>query len=198
MSDTIDIIDHLAGVAPDTKGEGLRARRPVTREHAQKSWLALFEPADASQISVPERFAVATFVAHLHEQADIADFYAGQLAGLENGASLLSAVKGLAELNSARGPYGHYPAGPLTVENTDGPALNILPADRELLGEKLAAALSHAHLLVFRPREASPAALQALLDAGWSTTGIVTLSQLVSFLAFQIRVVAGLKTLAAA
>ena len=31
-----------------------------------------------------------------------------------------------------------------------------------------------------------------MLNAGWSTTDVVTLSQLVSFLAFQIRVVAGL------
>ena len=34
---------------------------------------------------------------------------------------------------------------------------------------------------------------QALIDAGWSTTGIVTLSQLVAFLAFQIRAVTGLR-----
>ncbi len=42
------------------------------------------------------------------------------------------------------------------------------------------------------------AALQRLLDAGWSTTDIVTLSQLVAFLSFQIRVVAGLHALAGA
>ena len=52
------------------------------------------------------------------------------------------------------------------------------------------------HLLVFHPRDAEPAALQALLDAGWSTTDIVTLSQITAFLSFQIRVVAGLRTLA--
>lgn len=51
---------------------------------------------------------------------------------------------------------------------------------------------------MFRPREASPEALQKLLDAGWSTTAIVTLSQIVAFLAFQIRVVTGLTALAAA
>jgi len=37
-----------------------------------------------------------------------------------------------------------------------------------------------------------------LLDAGWSTTGIVTLSQIVAFLAFQIRVATGLRVLAGA
>ena len=43
-------------------------------------------------------------------------------------------------------------------------------------------------MLVFHPRDAAPASLQALLDAGWSATDIVTLSQLVAFLSFQIRV----------
>jgi uncharacterized protein YciW len=51
-------------------------------------------------------------------------------------------------------------------------------------------------MLVFHPRDADAASLQSLLDAGWSNTGIVTLSQLVAFLAFQIRTAAGLRTLA--
>ena len=59
------------------------------------------------------------------------------------------------------------------------------------------AALEQAHLLVFRPRDASPQALQELLNAGWSATDIVILSQLVAFLSFQIRVVVGLRALAA-
>ncbi|MFI6325687.1 CMD domain-containing protein [Nonomuraea sp. NPDC050556] len=62
--------------------------------------------------------------------------------------------------------------------------------------ERLAAGLAHAELLVLRPSEASPQALKALDDAGWSTTEIVTLSQLVAFLTFQIRLVAGLRSLA--
>jgi uncharacterized protein YciW len=36
------------------------------------------------------------------------------------------------------------------------------------------------------------------LDAGWSTTDIVTLSQIIAFLLFQIRVAAGLRILATA
>ena len=63
-------------------------------------------------------------------------------------------------------------------------------------GARLSAALMHAHLLVFHPRDAGAQDLQALLDAGWSPTDIVTLSQLVAFLAFQVRVVAGLQVLA--
>jgi len=63
------------------------------------------------------------------------------------------------------------------------------------VSHRLAAALAHTHLLVYRPRDSSADALQTLLDAGWSTTGIVTLSQLVAFLNFQLRVVAGLTVL---
>ena len=68
---------------------------------------------------------------------------------------------------------------------------------RPVLGARLAAALEHAHLLVFRPRDAASADMKALLAAGWSETGIVTLSQLVAFLSFQVRVVTGLRVLGA-
>ena len=99
---------------------------------------------------------------------------------------------------SVEGPYGRYPQGPLTIEDKEGPDYQVSTDNRERLGSRLAAALEHAHLLVFHPRDASPAALQRLLDAGWSTTDIVTLSQLVAFLSFQIRVVAGLRVLVGA
>lgn len=46
--------------------------------------------------------------------------------------------------------------------------------------------------MVLHPRDAAPADLQALLDAGWTTPSIVTLSQIIAFVSFQSRVVAGL------
>ena len=79
-----------------------------------------------------------------------------------------------------------------------GPSYHVGPEARRILGARLAAAFDHAHLLVFHPRDAAPARLQALLDAGWSTTDIVTLSQIIAFLSFQIRVAAGLRVLATA
>ena len=54
-----------------------------------------------------------------------------------------------------------------------------------------------AHLLVFHPRDAGRDAIVALTEAGWNATDIVTLSQLISFLSFQIRAGAGLRVLAA-
>lgn len=59
------------------------------------------------------------------------------------------------------------------------------------------AALAHAELLVLRPRDAEPAHLRALEAAGWDADGIITLSQLVSFVTFQLRIAHGLRVLAA-
>ena len=58
-----------------------------------------------------------------------------------------------------------------------------------------AAVLEHAHLLLLHPRDARAAALARLVEAGWDRPDIVTWSQLVSFVAFQARLAAGLGVL---
>lgn len=189
-----DVIDRLAGIEAGSRLDGVRAGRPEARANAQKSYLALFAPADVSDVSFEERFALATFVAGLHREAAALSFYRDGLSRSD----LVAAIAAEIARGATQGPYGHYPAGPLSAEDKPGLVYRVEEASRSALGERLSAALEHAHLLVFRPRDASPAALQALLDAGWSTTGIVTLSQLVAFLSFQIRVIVGLRALAAA
>ena len=189
-----DIIDHLAGIEPGSSLDGIRARRLQARENAQKSYLSLFEPADFGDVPVYERYAVAAFVAGLHEEPAVADFY---LAKLADRPELVEALTAEIERGRTKGPYGAFPEGPLSVEDTTGLIYRVAADRRSVVGARLAAALDHAHLLVFRPRDAAPAAMQALLDAGWSTNGIVTLSQLVAFLSFQVRSVVGLRTLGA-
>lgn len=61
--------------------------------------------------------------------------------------------------------------------------------------ERLTPALNFARLLTFSPVEATPAALKALTQAGWSKEGIVTLAQLVAFVSFQSRLITGLRLL---
>jgi CMD domain protein len=124
-----------------------------------------------------------------------AAFYAERLAATEPAPEVPAAIDGEIAAATSRGPYGRYPDGPLSRENTPGPSYHVGPKARRILGARLAAAFDHAHLLVFHPRDAEPARLQALLDAGWSTTDIVTLSQIIAFLSFQIRVAAGLRIL---
>jgi CMD domain protein len=191
-----DVIDALVGIAPGSPLDAIRARRPEARTHAQASYRALFAPNVPGDVTVPERFAVGSFVTGLHGGAAIAAFYAAGLAASGAPAALREAVDAAVADARAHGPYGRYPAGPLSREDTAGPVYRVGAEPRRVLGPRLAAAFEHMHLLVFHPRDAGPVGLQALLDAGWSTTGIVTLSQIAAFLSFQIRVVAGLRTLA--
>lgn len=192
-----DVIDHLAGIRPGSSLDTLRDQRPQARENAQKSYQALFEPEFPGTVTALERYAVATFVAGLHGQSHVTDFYAASLQRLGH-PRLTDVINAEAARGATEGPYGRYPQGPLSVEDKEGLVYQVSAENREGLGSRLAAALEHAHLLVFHPRDANPVALQKLLDAGWSTTDIVTLSQLVAFLSFQIRVVAGLRALSGA
>ena len=190
-----DLIDQLAGVEGDAPVAALRDRRADAKLNAQKSYEALFEPGSPGGVSLEERHAVAAFVAGLHRDAAALAFYR---RGLDERGAVAGAIDQEIERGAASGPYGRYPEGPLSVEDKAGPSFRVSQSNREKLGARLAAALEHAHLLVFHPRDASPAALEALRDAGWATADIVTLSQLVAFLTFQIRVVAGLRALASA
>lgn len=192
-----DVIDQLTAIAPGSHLDAIRARRQIAREHAQKSYLALFEPADFAGVPARERLAVAAFVAGLHAEPAARDFYSAKLVAAAGG-PIAAAVDAEIMRGNAQGPYGSYPAGPLSREDRAGPVYRVSDGGRRILGARLTKAFEHVHLLVFRPRDADPAALQALLDAGWSTNDIVTLSQLVAFLSFQIRAVGGLRALAAA
>ena len=187
-----DAIDRLAGITPGSALDIARARRPLARTQAQASHNALFHPADVGEVSLPERSAVAAFVAALHGMEDAA---AGHRAFLPP--ALAGTVHAVAAAAAGQGPYGSYAAGPLTPEDRPGPAYQLPEPHRAALGPRLATALEHAHMLVLHPRDAAPDHLQALLDAGWTTAGIVTLSQLVAFLSYQLRAAAGLRVLAA-
>ena len=188
-----DVIDALAGIEHDVRLKALRDQRAEARLNAQRSYEALFEPADPGSVSLRERHAVAVFVAGLHRDAPALAHY----RELGPDTSLAGVLDEEIARGAASGPYGCYPDGPLSVENIAGPTYRVSASGRDALGARLSAALEHTHLLVFHPRDVSPAALEDLQNAGWSTTDVVTLSQLVAFLTFQIRVAAGLRTLTA-
>ena len=191
-----DVINALVGITPGSPLDAIRARRPEARAHAQATYRALFAPADLGNVTEQERFAVGTFVAGLHGATAVAAAYAARLADSGVPAALKDAVDAAIKEARTHGPYGSYTPGPLSREDRPGPVYRIEAATRRALGARLATAFEHTHMIVLHPRDAAPAALQALLEAGWTTTDIVTLSQIVAFLSFQIRVVAGLRTLA--
>jgi CMD domain protein len=192
-----DIINLLAGIAPGSALDKARDNRAEAKKHAQASYDALFAPKDPGGFPLLERYAVAAFVAGLHGRPETKEYYADKLAATGASPELRVALAGEIVEAHTHGPYGHFPKGPLSLENQEGLKYAVAPTPRHVLGQRLASAFEHVHMLVFHPRDAAPPSLQAMLDAGWSVTDIVTLSQLVSFLAFQIRVVTGLKAMLA-
>ncbi|WP_159994317.1 CMD domain protein [Roseomonas sp. 18066] len=190
-----DTIDRLAGIAPGSALEKIRAGRPAARDHAEASHRALLSPDAPGDVSLAERFAVARFVAGLHGAPEAVALYAAGLAQ-HGGAALAEAVAQAAAATAATGPRGAFPPGPLSAEDSPAPGFALPPAVAALLGAKLATAFAYAHFLVFHPRDAAPERFAPLQAAGWTPDGLVTLSQLVAFLAFQIRVAAGLRVLA--
>jgi len=62
----------------------------------------------------------------------------------------------------------------------------------------MAAILRHVDLIAATPREATRADIAALQAAGVATGDIVRLSQLIAFVSFQLRLIAGLRLMGAA
>ena len=88
----------------------------------------------------------------------------------------------VAELNRDAALTGHYAA----------------KASDEAEPGRLSVILSHVDLLTREPKAASPADLDALRTAGLTDRDIVTVSQLVAFINYQVRLLAGLRLLGAA
>lgn len=175
-----DIINLLSALSADHPLARLRGGRADALHNAQNSFEALLEPADPGTFTYGERYAVATFVAGLHGAANARTFYSELLLD-DAPANLPGAVDAAIEAGLSTGPYS---GGGYVLH---GPAA---------LGERLAAAFDIAHLLVFHPRDADPEAMSHLAAHGWSADDTVSLTQLISFLAFQLRVIHGLQVLA--
>ena len=186
-----DIITVLSGIDPDGALASTRTQRQQALDNAQRSFESLLEPINPGTFSFGERYAVATYVTGLHRDQTAFDFYAELLLDDAPG-SLRDAVAVAVNEGLSVGPAGTYRETGLVGESQPVPSLR---HDQAALGGRLAAAFDVAHLMVFHPRDSRPEVLGHLSGAGWSADDVVSLTQLVSFLAFQLRVVHGLRVL---
>jgi CMD domain protein len=197
MSTTVeDLAGLAAGIVPGSPLDKLRAARRETGLNAEKSRRLLFDRGD-EDVSRRERLGLAFFTAAIQGGEELARAYRGELAG-EADRSLISALEEellLITASGVSGPYGIFPAGPLSAGNKPGPVYSISPKNRSAFGPRLGAALEHAHFLTFHPRDGKAENIQRLLDSGWSRRGIVIVSQIIAFLAYQVRLVRGLAVL---
>jgi alkylhydroperoxidase domain protein/CMD domain protein len=163
----LDVISDLAGIRPGSPLAELRSQRPEAMQNAQASYEALFDPAEPGPLTSVERLATALRVATIHVATEAAAHYRQRLGDAGAAPEIVAAAEG---------------------QKPDGQTDFAVPRRLQMI-------LRHADLLGTHPVDATPDDLQALADAGLSTTEIVSLSQVIAFVSFQVRVLAGLRLL---
>lgn len=74
-------------------------------------------------------------------------------------------------------------------------AIEAFPDGSSSLDPKLVAALAHTDLLTRSPRDASPEAIDALKKAGFGVRDIISLSQLIAFVSYEVRLLSMMRIL---
>ena len=164
-----DVIDRLLQWPAGHATLAVRHQRDKVVVATQGSYDGLFDAALPGP-SLAERLLVALSIAELSGSAVLVAHYRAQLQTLAATAPLTPAQQA---------------------------ALEGQPQDGVQADTRLHAILTFARTLALRPVEGDKAALLRLPAAGLTTPEVVALAQLIAFVAYQVRVVAGLQALAA-
>ena len=190
-----DVIDTLAGIAPGSPLDAVRAQRPQARLHAQASYDSLFAPLSEADATRPERFAIACFVAGLHGRPEMEAFYGRASPPPARLPRCRPRSARPWRRPGSRDPTAIIPKGRSVPRTRPARSIASPRPTRDALGARLAAAFEHAHMLVFHPRDSAPPTCRRCSMPAGRRRAIVVISQLVAFLSYQIRVVAGLRVL---
>ena len=158
---TADVIDRLAGIAPDSRTAALRREKPDLVRFAQGSYDALLEPAAPEGVSLVERHAIAYRAALLTRFPEVAEWHR---ARLEARGAAPETIQAVAEFTD-----GHAEGG---------------------IGPRLEALLAHTNRVTVSPGSAQPEHIVQLKAAGLTPKEIVTVGQLVAFVSYQVRAIA--------
>jgi CMD domain protein len=160
---TTDVINAILGVDDGDRIAELRNKKPLLAEQLQAYYSSIFEPEEASIAALP---LTDRFLVAVRVAS-----HTGSTAVVRwYGDLATSAGVSSEQLERARD------IGTPWSEPT-----------------RLGAAIRHADLLTTRPSDARPSDLRALKDAGLSPAGIVSLSQVIAFVSYQLRLIAGLR-----
>ena len=162
---TADAIDAILGGAAAGKVAELRRQKPELAAQLQDYYRAVFAPDAASAAAFPLADRAVVAVRVASHTGSTA--VADWYAGLAAAAGVPAGTTGRARDAAAGWPDD----------------------------DRLGAAIRHADLLTTRPAATGPADLEALKAAGFSPAGVLSLSQTVAFVAYQLRLIAGLRAL---
>jgi uncharacterized protein YciW len=163
--ETRDTIDAILLVQPESAIAALRAEKPVLAAQDQAYYEAIFQPTPASA----------------------AEF------SLRDRALVAVRVASHTRSDAVADWYA-------TLAASQGATANEIEQVRDLTNAwstptTLGAAIRHADLLTTAPASATAQDLQNLKDAGFTPAGILSLSQTIAFVSYQLRLIAGLRAL---
>ena len=162
---TADVIDRIIGGDPNGRIAALRNQKPELIDELQAYYRSIFEPSPESA------------------------------AALSLGDRALVAIRVAAHTGSAAvvdwyaGVAADAGVSPGLVER----AKDVATAWDD--GTTLGAAIGRADLVTLRPADTEASDIQLLKDAGLTPAGILSLSQTIAFVAYQLRLIAGLRAL---
>lgn len=162
---TTDVVNSILGIDDDSPIANLRNRKPTLIAELQDYYLSLFEPTASSAQALP-----------------VLDRYlvAARVASHTNSVAVADWYANLA-VNA-----GALDQTLVQIRDVSSPWQDETP---------LGAAIRHTDVLTTSPSSARQSDLQALKDAGYSPAGIVSLSQTIAFVSYQLRLIAGLRAL---
>lgn len=162
---TADVVDAILGAANTPRVAELRAHKPNLADELQAYYLALFEPEVASAEAFP--------TVDRHLIAIRVASHTGSTAVADWYANLATEA-GVPDTTITR-------ARDITTPWTDPTPLG--------------ASVRRADLVTTTPSATEPSHIQELKDAGLTPAGILSLSQVIAFVSYQLRLIAGLRAL---
>jgi uncharacterized protein YciW len=165
--ETQDTIDAILSVEPGSAIAALREAKPELARQDQAYYLAIFDPTPASAAELS-----------LKDRALIAVRVASHT-------NSVAVVEWYSALASGQGASANELAQVRDLTNTWSTSTT------------LGAALRHTDLLTTAPSTATAQDLQNLKDAGLTPAGILSLSQTIAFVSYQLRLIAALRALGA-
>jgi uncharacterized protein YciW len=169
MTDTVvataDVIEQIIGGDPTGRIAALRSQKPELADELQTYYRSIFAPSDRS---------AAEF--SLVDRALVAI----RVASHTGSSAVVEWYARLAEENGA---------DPALIARAK--AVDTAWDDDTRLG----AAIGRADLVTLRPADTQASDIQLLKAAGFSPAGILSLSQTIAFVSYQLRLIAGLRAL---
>ena len=158
-----DVIDQILGIDASSPIAALRAQRPELASQMQDYYDALFEPAGASASEFSRGERLLTAIRVASHTGSVAVIDWYELLAVSSGVESAMVVR----VKDVARPW-----------HDEG---------------RLAAAIRHADQVTSAPSQTSKDNLDALKIAGFSPAGIVSLAQVIAYVSYQLRLIAGLR-----